>query len=222
MKHPIKNYFKISAIAITLILIVNSPSGAAEREGRRFNPGSFEEPARAEWQKVEEVIKAIDLREGQSIADIGGGSGYFSRPFAKAVGPTGVVYCCDIATEPLEYLQTTALEQNLLNIVTVFAAYDRPMLPPNSLDILFFCNTNHHLDNRVDYYKNLIPLLRKGGKLVVVDWKKEQQKVGPPHSHCVAKSVVIEEMKQAGWELIQEETFLPYQYFLVFEPVIKR
>ena len=54
--------------------------------------------------------------------------------------------------------------------------------------------------------------------MVVVDWKKERQKVGPPPSHNVAQSVVIDEMKQAGWKFVQEETFLPYQYFLVFEP----
>ena len=100
----------------------------------------------------------MGLKEGMSIADIGGGSGYFSRPFAKKVGPKGIVYCCDLATNLLEYLQVTALEEKLHNIITVYAAYDRPMLPPRSVDILFFCNTNHHLDNRVEYYKNLIPI----------------------------------------------------------------
>jgi arsenite methyltransferase len=183
----------------------------------RFNPQQFERPERAEWQNVAGVIEAMGIEEGQHIADIGGGSGYFSRPLARAVGPKGVVYCCELATNLMAFLQEEAKKEGLMNIVTVFAAMDRPMLTPDSVDVIFFCNTNHHLSNRVEYYKDLKPLLRKGGQLVVVDWKKERQKVGPPPSHNVAKEVVIDEMKQAGWTLKKEvEGVVEYQYFLIF------
>ncbi len=184
----------------------------------RFQPELFERPERAKWQKVNEVIRAIGLREGDTIADIGGGSGYFSRPFARMVGPRGVVYCCDIAPNLMDYVQDRAKKEHLCNIVTVYAAPDRPMLPPSSVDYIFFCNTTHHLDNRVEYYRNLKPILRPGGKLVIIDWKKADRPVGPPADHCVSKSEVLEEATAAGWTLIREEVFLPYQYFLVFEP----
>lgn len=194
--------------------------GAEGREDAsyRYNPQLFERSDRARWQKVAEVVEAIGLREGHSIADIGGGTGYFSRPFARAVGPRGVVYCCDIATNLLDYLQERAKAENLNNIVTVYAALDRPMLPPASVDFIFFCNTNHHLEDRVDYYKRLLPLLRPGGQLIVIDWTKKERDVGPPRGHVVAKTTVLEEMAAAGWQLVREEHFLDYQYFLVFQP----
>ena len=179
----------------------------------------FARPPRDEWQKVDQVIKALDLKQGHSIADIGGKDGYFSIPFAKALGPTGVVYCCDIDAEPMKKLQDKAKAAGLENIVTVLAAEDRPMLPPGSLDIVFFCNTNHHLADRVSYYKGLVSLLRPGGILVVIDWNMKERPVGPPPGHAMLKKVVIDEMKQAGWVLKNEETLLPYQYFLIFQPL---
>lgn len=209
-------------IRFPLLLVIgffSSQETSFAQERHTFQPESFEEEERADWQKVEDVIHAMDLRPGHSVADIGGGSGYFSRPFARTVGPDGIVYCCDIAPNLLEYLQNRALVEGLSNIVTVLAARDRPMLPPKSVDCIFFCNTNHHLENRVDYYKGLIPLLKEGGQIVVVDWKKVSQKVGPPPSHCVARDVVIAEMAQAGLKLSREiPNLLEYQYFLIFQP----
>ncbi len=215
---------KLSVVCVfcfALLVFGNTLVPAQESHGERehhFKPEQFEKDERAQWQKVDEVIGAMGLKPGQSIADIGGGSGYFSRPFAKVVGETGVVYCCDIATNLLDYLHETAKKENLNNIVTVYCALDRPMLPPKSVDFIFFCNTNHHLRDRVEYYRGLLPLIREGGKIVVVDWKNIRQKVGPPPGHTKPKSVVLEEMDEAGWRLVCEETILEYQYFLIFEP----
>ncbi|MBN2327728.1 MAG: methyltransferase domain-containing protein [Candidatus Omnitrophica bacterium] len=216
-----KRFLSAQYIVLVLWAAMTLAAYAQEesRQQHRFNPQSFENDSRSQWQKVDQVIQAIGLEEGDSIADIGGGSGYFSRPFARAVGPMGVVYCCDIATNLLEYLQKRAREENLFNIVTVYAALDRPMLPLQSLDHIFFCNTNHHLENRVDYYKGLHSILKPGGRLIVVDWKKEGKKTGPPPGHCVAQEIVIQEMKLAGWKLQRQvKDILENQYFLIFIP----
>lgn len=189
----------------------------AQEEEHRYNPEQFENEKRAEWQQVDRVIEAMKIKPGMRIADIGGGSGYFARPLAKAVGDEGVVYVCDLATNLMEYLQAEAKQQGLDNLVTVYAAYDRPMLPPDSVDIIFFCNTNHHLEDRVNYYKGLHKPLDEDGSIVVVDWHKREQEVGPPPSHNDSREMVIDEMKQAGWTLAREETFLAYQYFLIFK-----
>lgn len=214
MKRLFLAFYIILPLALLIVFTVSLPA-----QNERYKPEQFERPERDEYQKPEAVIEAIGLKEGQSICDIGGGSGYFTRRFAKKVGPQGVAYCCDIAINLLEYLQQKAKEENLSNIVTVYAALDRPMLPPGSVDHIFFCDTNHHLENRVEYYKNLHPVLRQGGQLIVVDWHKREQKVGPPPDHNVAKETVIEEMKEAGWELEKDlEGVLEYQYFLIFKP----
>lgn len=212
--------FRFESIALlTLIpLLMLGVVPVSSEEDHRYSPGQFERPERDEWQKVDEVIEAMDLKKGDAIADIGCGSGYFTRPFARAVGPHGVVYGCDIATNLLEYLQDEAKNENLMNIVTVYAAMDRPMLPPKSVDTIFFCNTNHHLQDRVNYYRGLHDLLREGGQIVVVDWKNIEQEVGPPPHHTMSKQRVLTEMEEAGWQLVREETLLDYQYFLFFEP----
>jgi arsenite methyltransferase len=204
-------------IFMILGLIICLLPAAAQNE--RYRPEQFERKERDAYQKPEEVIAAIGLQAGQSIADIGGGSGYFTRRFAKVVGPNGVAYCCDLATNLLVYLQERAKEEHLSNLVTVYAAPDRPMLPPGSVDHIFFCDTSHHLKDRVEYYRNLKPILREGGQLVVIDWHKREQEVGPPPGHNVARETVIAELKEAGWKLVREEDFLKYQYFLIFKPV---
>lgn len=209
---PISFYLRLIVLPILFCLTTTA------QEEHHYNPEQFEKADRAEWQKVDQCIEALQLKPGMRVADIGGGSGYFSRPIAKAVGEEGVVYVCDLATNLMEFLQEKAKEEQLNNIVTVYAAVDRPMLPPNSVDLIFFCDTNHHLENRVEYYKGLHGLLRDGGRIAVIDWKKEEQKVGPPPSHNHAKKDMISEMKQAGFNVAKEETFLDYQYFVIFEP----
>ncbi|MDP8244391.1 MAG: methyltransferase domain-containing protein [Candidatus Hinthialibacter antarcticus] len=206
--------FRIGYFVLSLILCL----AVAAQEKHQYNPEQFEKGERSEWQQVDKVIEALQLKPGMRVADIGGGSGYFSRPIAKAVGEKGVVYICDLAVNLMEFLQDKAKEENLHNIVTVLAAMDRPMLPPKSVDLIFFCNTNHHLSNRVEYYQGLHSLLRDGGRIAVVDWNKKDQKVGPPASHNHARVDMISEMKEAGFIVAREETFLDYQYFVFFEP----
>jgi cyclopropane fatty-acyl-phospholipid synthase-like methyltransferase len=211
-----KNYpQRIGLFTLTIILCLTTFAQ------ERYNPEQFEKDDRAEWQQVDKVIDALKLKPGMKVADIGGGSGYFSRPIAQAVGEDGVVYVCDLATNLLEFLQEKAKEEQLNNIVTVYAAMDRPMLPAKSVDLIFFCNTNHHLENRVDYYKGLHALLREGGRIAVVDWKKKEQKVGPPPNHNDARVDMVAEFKEAGFTIAQEETFLDYQYFVIFESANK-
>ena len=194
----------------------------ARKKGRRkrgLRPEMFERPNRHEWQKPDLVIKHMGLKPGHVIADIGAGSGYFSRRFAKVVGESGVVYACDVAENMLRYIQNECKEQGIDNIVTVLAATWSPMLPPCSVDFVFLCNTNHHIQNRVEYYRRLKKVFKPGGRLVIVDLFKNK-KFGPPPEHKVAREVVLKEMKEAGYRLIEDNVeLLPYQYYLVFEPI---
>ncbi len=198
----------------------------AERKRKRrrggLRPEMFERPNRHEWQKPELVIKHMGLRPGQVIADIGAGSGYFSRRFAKVVGEKGIVYACDVAENMLRYIQEDCKKRGVDNIVTVLAATWSPMLPPCSVDFVFLCNTNHHIQNRVEYYRRLKKVFKPGGKLVIIDLFKHK-KFGPPPEHKLAREVVLKEMKEAGYRLIEDNVeLLPYQYYLVFEPICEQ
>jgi len=114
-------------------------SGCAHRQERMPPPSAerplsyrierFERPERASWQKPDEVVQALALKDGDVVADIGAGSGYFSRRFAKAVAPSGKVYSVDVAADILGYLRERADQEGLRNIVTVVSRDDDPMLP---------------------------------------------------------------------------------------------
>jgi ubiquinone/menaquinone biosynthesis C-methylase UbiE len=176
----------------------------------------FESPDREIWQRPNQVVAALLLKPGQKVADIGAGSGYFARRFARAVGPSGTVWAVDIEPAMLRYIQKSAREAGLANVVTILAATDDPMLPPGQTDLIFICDTIHHIEDRVRYLKLLRRLLSPDGKLVVIDFFKEELPVGPPPAVKLSRETVIEEAQKAGFQLLTEHLFLPYQYFVVF------
>jgi ubiquinone/menaquinone biosynthesis C-methylase UbiE len=99
---------------------------------------SMERAERDAWQKPDGVIKALDLKNHEVVADIGAGTGYFSRRLAQAVAPDGKVYAVDVAADILAYLKERANRENIHNIVTIVSRSEDPMLPANSVDLAFF------------------------------------------------------------------------------------
>jgi len=184
---------------------------------QKFPPEQFEKPERAAWQKPDEVIAKLNLKAGDVIADIGAGSGYFSRRFAKAVAPTGIVYAVDIDPDMLYYIHKRAEKENQHNIVTVLCSANDPMLAPQSVDLVFICDTIHHITNRSDYYKRIQRCLKPGGRLAIVDFQKRKLPIGPPVEAKIAREVMRKEAMDAGFVFVEDFDFLPYQYFLVFK-----
>lgn len=179
---------------------------------------TFERSGRDEWQKPDEVIEALHLKPGMAIADIGAGTGYFSRRFSKAVGPAGKVYAVDIDTQILGYLRKTAAKDHLDNIETIVSKPEDPLLPPHSVDIAFFCDTTHHIADRVTIYRKVAEALTPGGRLVVIDDSPK----APHHPHLASQLIprweALQEATKAGFKKVQEFKFLlPRQYFLVFQ-----
>ena len=193
------------------------PKHDAGRQLRqRFDPERLERPERERWQKPDQVVRQLGLKAGQVVADIGAGSGYFTRRLARAVAPGGRVYAVDIDPRMLRYLAQDVAVRGIENIVTVLAPEGDPMLAAHSVDLVFVCNTVHHFGDRPDYYRRLIRLLRPDGRLAVVEFVKRQLPVGPPPEHKITRAELIQEITAAGFRLLGEET-LPYQNFLVFE-----
>ena len=177
----------------------------------------LEDPQRADWQKPEEVMARLGLKPGDAVADLGAGSGYFTLRLAQAVGPQGKVYAVDVLPEMLDYIRRRAQVDGLKNIQLVQALPHDPQLPPASLDMIFICNTLHHISERPAYYPRLAKALRPGGRLANVDFCKKPLPFGPPLEMKIDKPEMIEEAKSAGFHLAQDFDFLPYQYFLIFQ-----
>jgi SAM-dependent methyltransferase len=176
----------------------------------------FDDPARAAWQKPEEVVRALGLRAGMAVADLGAGTGYFSRFLSAAVGSDGAVFAVDPEPKMVERLRARAEAERTANVVPVLASLDDARLPAGAVDVILIVDTYHHIDDRIAYFTRLRRALRLHGRIAVVDWKKRDLPVGPPLEHKLAREVVVEEMTAAGYALVREPDFLPYQYFLVF------
>jgi ubiquinone/menaquinone biosynthesis C-methylase UbiE len=177
----------------------------------------LEDPKRAEWQKPAEVLAKLSLKPGETVADLGAGSGYFTLLFAKAVGPQGKVYAIDVLPEMLDCIRDRAQADGVKNIQLVQAQPHDPELPPASVEMIFICDTLHHISSRPAYYPLLAKALRPGGRLVNVDFYKKPLPVGPPPEMKIDKHDMIEEAKAAGFYVVQDFDFLPYQYFLIFQ-----
>lgn len=178
----------------------------------------FESAERIEWQQPDKVVEAIKLEPGQTAVDIGAGTGLFTRRFAKAVGPSGQAIGLDIEPSMVDYMKADAKKLGLKSYDARVVKPDDPALAPHSVDVVFFCDALHHIDDRVAYLRRMKPALKAGGRVVDVDFKKEPLPVGPPPEHKLARKEVIAEFHDAGYRLLREYDFLKYQYFLEFEP----
>jgi len=166
--------------------------------------------------KPDEILEVMGLKSGQNIADIGAGGGYFSLRFAEIVGEAGKVYAADTNLDFLQFIKDSAKEKGLNNIITLLVK-DKLNLPEHSIDFIFMRNVTHHLSNRVEYFKNLRKYLKPEGRIVIIDYKKG--KIFSFHGlfgHYVSKEKLIQEMKEAGYSLVQEFDFLLEQHFTIY------
>ena len=176
----------------------------------------LEDPGRDAYQKPHEVVMALGLKEGERIADIGAGSGYFSLRFAQHVGAGGQILAVDINPDMIVHLNQRIRDARLENIRTILALPEDPLLADSSVDRVFICETWHHIENHPQYLARLKKTLKPGGQVIIIDFHKQPTPVGPPPEIRVAREDVLKEFEQSGFRLAKEHSILPYQYFLIF------
>jgi ubiquinone/menaquinone biosynthesis C-methylase UbiE len=191
-----------------------------ELDGHRvFNPAYLwylESDARDDWQRPAEVIAALELEEGDSIADIGAGGGYFTEKFSRTVGEDGRVYAVDVQDVMIARLENRVAEKDLRNVRVIKAEFETPLLPAESIDIAFFCSVYKEIDERIEYMKKVRKALKRGGRVAIIEFHKERGVAGPEFNDRMSDKQVTEELNEAGFFLIQRYDFLPREYFLVF------
>jgi ubiquinone/menaquinone biosynthesis C-methylase UbiE len=191
----------------------------ARRAWARGYIGLLERSNREDVQKSPQIMKVLAFKPGERVADIGSGSGYFTFPVARAVGPTGIVWALDIAPEMLEYLDLRVRAQKVENIRLRKVASDDPELPPASVDTILLIDTIHYVKDRVAYARTLAPALAPGGRVVVIDYipkPMSERPWGPPPEQQFPRAVLDKEMGAAGFKVLQAYDFLPEQFFVVY------
>ena len=178
----------------------------------------FEHEGREVYDKRMQIVQALDLKRGMTIADVGAGTGLFSKLFSAVVGDTGKVYAEDISTVFISNIQRIATQEGLHNLVGVVGTDKDVKLPANSLDRVFVCDTYHHFEYPQTMLASIRKAMKADGQLIVVDFIKDpQQSSAWIMQHVRAdKATVIKEIETAGFQLVREASFLQSNYFLVF------
>jgi ubiquinone/menaquinone biosynthesis C-methylase UbiE len=176
----------------------------------------FDDPARAVWQQPARIVGALALAPGMMVADVGAGTGYFERALSAAVGPTGAVLAVEVEPALVTHLRARAEREGTANVVPVLGSADDPRLPAGRVDRVLLVDTYHHVNDRVAYFRRLGRALAPGGRIVVVDWEKRADAVGPPLDHRLAREQVLAELARAGYAAVGDGARLPHQYVLVF------
>ena len=157
---------------------------------------------------------ALRLQGTDKVADIGAGTGYFSVRIAKRV-LEGKVFAVDIEPDMLRYLGERAHREHLSVLVPVRATADSSNIP-ELVDVVLVVDTYHHIDNRVSYFAKLRDSLVPNGRVAIIDFKLDAPE-GPPPEFRLPPEKIATELAAAGYSLVETHTFLPRQYFLVFQ-----
>lgn len=176
----------------------------------------FDGVERDEWQKPGEVIKSFNLPDDAVVVEVGAGTGYFAVRLAPHV-KKGKVICYDQSSPMISYLENRVSELGLTNVDARTTEPDGSLQLYEKANLIFSVDVYHHMKDRVAYFSKIAQYLKPDGALVVID-RTEEKVEGQPTGHRVPKEKMIEEMKEAGFELANEFGFLlPVQYYLVFK-----
>jgi ubiquinone/menaquinone biosynthesis C-methylase UbiE len=181
---------------------------------------TLEADRRVQELQVERVVAALRIAPGQKVADVGAGTGVFARPFARAVGPTGVVYAVDVNGELLEHLSDKASAAGLTNLRTVLAQKEDARIP-ELVDLIFICDTLHHIGGREQYLATLRRYLQPGGRIAIIDPDEKS-----PH----IDALIVPSMRynfgefegwmlRAGFTHVETHAFPDDYFFTVYECV---
>jgi len=182
-------------LPLLLIALVVSPAAAQSGSSSR---DKIEQP--------EKVMEATGVKPGMVIGEIGAGQGYFTFWLAKGVGEKGKVYANDIDSSALAAIERRRESEKIDNIETILGTVDEPLLPAGALDMVFIVNAFHDLARPVDLLANLLPALKPGATVVIMD--RDPARFSDSHRHFLTREQVEEIVGRSVFELERVETFL--------------
>jgi ubiquinone/menaquinone biosynthesis C-methylase UbiE len=176
----------------------------------------LDRPERQDEERPEVVIDAMGLREGEVVADLGAGSGYFTFRLAQKVGKTGKVLAVDIQDEMLETLRRRATALGVTNVEEVKASETDPHLPGGGVDAVLMVDVYHELAYPFEVMTRVREALKPGGQVVFVEYRKEDPRVPIKEVHKMSVKQLAKEMRAVGLVQVRRVETLPSQHIVIF------
>jgi SAM-dependent methyltransferase len=198
---------------------IAKPAAKPKPKPKLFAPqdlGLIQAPDREQWQKPEQIMDALRIAEGSTVADVGAGGGWFTIRLARRVGPNGLVVAEDIQQPMIEEISRRVQRENVPWVRPLLGTATDPRLPPG-LDAILIVDVYHEMDDPVTLLKNAARSLKPNGRLGVVDFLPGGGGPGPAPDQRVDPKTVIREAEAAGLRLISQEIVPPFEFLLVFE-----
>jgi SAM-dependent methyltransferase len=178
--------------------------------------GWLERPERMQEERPEQVLDALELKPGMSVADIGAGTGYYSRRIAQRVGRTGTVYAVDVQPEMLKRLERELARSGVTNVKPILGTAADPRLAAHSIDLALMVDVYHELEYPVEVVSAVVAALKPGGRLVLVEFRGGDPLVPIKPAHTMTEPQVRSEMAAHPLEWVRTVGTLPWQHVLVF------
>jgi precorrin-6B methylase 2 len=176
----------------------------------------LERPEREEEERPSVLLATLQLKPGMTVADIGAGSGYMSWRMAQQVQPNGRVYAVDVQPEMLQLLSRRAAEKKITNITPVLGTSTNVNLPAESIDLALLVDVYHEFSFPWEMMQSICAALRRGGKLVFVEYRAEDPQVPIKAVHKMTEAQVRLEMKPWPLEWVETRSELPRQHIIIF------
>ena len=202
-----------------LIALAALAAPAIAQHARLFPPenlGMLEGPDRDAYQQPDQIMDALQIGEGSVVADLGAGGGWFTVRLARRVGPNGKVFAEDIQSQMISVIERRVQREELPWVTTVLGTQVDTKIPPSTLDAALMVDAYAEFEQPVALLRNIGRSLKPHGTLGIVNYKKEGGGPGPPMEERVDAEKVIADATAAGLELRKRESFLRYQYMLIF------
>ena len=213
---------RIRNLTVTLVLTLHAVTAA--QHTRLFRPedlGQLEPPDREEWQQPIRIMDVLGIGDGSVVADLGAGSGWFTIRLASRVGPNGMVFAEDIQRPMIRAINVRVESLGIKNVRTVLGTASDAALP-QPVDAVLVVDSYHEWEQPVPLLRNVARSLKPSGRIGIVNFTKEGGGPGPPMEERVDPERVITDAQAAGLRLRSRETFLRYQYLLVFDNAVPR
>jgi ubiquinone/menaquinone biosynthesis C-methylase UbiE len=179
----------------------------------------LERPEREQEEQTEKMIDSLKLKAGDNVADIGAGTGYISWRMAKKIAPNGKVYAVEIQQEMLDLLSANMQKREITNVVQVLGTISDPKLPADTLDLIIMVDVYHEFDHPYEMTEGMVRSLKPGGRLVFVEFRKEDRSVPIKEVHKMSEAQVKKEMSVHPLEYSETITNLPWQHVIIFKKI---